>query len=44
LRGDVDGSFAADVGAMDLDTEQPDYLATLTEAHGLSLSQFGVYV
>ena len=44
LRGDVDGSFAAAVGAMDLDTEQPDYLATLTEAHGLSLSQFGVYM
>ena len=30
LRGDVDDSFVAPVDAMDLDTEQPDYLTTLT--------------
>jgi hypothetical protein len=43
LRGDVDGCYAAATGAMDLDTERPDYLTDLSTAHSLNLSQFGVY-
>lgn len=43
LRGDVDGSYAGALGALTLDTSQPDYFLNLSAATGLSLSQFGVY-
>jgi hypothetical protein len=43
LIGDVDGSFAGAAGSQDLDLLQPTYFADLTYAHGLQLSQFGVY-
>ena len=43
LSGDVDGNFDGPFGSLDLDTEQPDYFAELSNAQGLSLSQFGVY-
>ena len=44
LTGDVDGSYAGALGALDLDATQPHYLTTLIGNHTeLSLSQFGVY-
>jgi cyclophilin family peptidyl-prolyl cis-trans isomerase/methionine-rich copper-binding protein CopC len=43
LSGDVDGNFDGPAGSLDLDTEQPDYFLSLSNAQGLSLSQFGVY-
>ena len=42
LSGDVDGSYAGAVGALDLDITQPHYFQDLTTATGLSLSQFGM--
>lgn len=42
LTGDVDGSYAGLIGALDLDTSQPSYFQNLTTATGLSLSQFGL--
>ena len=43
LRGDVDGSYAGAVGALDLDATQPNYFQSLVQVTGLSLTQFGVY-
>jgi len=43
LTGDVDGSCTSAPGAQNLDVLQPTYLTDLTAAHGLSLTQFGVY-
>jgi hypothetical protein len=43
LIGDVDGSFAGMQGSLDLDLLQLTYFVDLTYAHGLQLSQFGVY-
>jgi uncharacterized delta-60 repeat protein len=43
LIGDVDGSFPGAQGGLDLDLLQPTYFADLTSAHGLQLSQFGIY-
>lgn len=43
LSGDVDGSFAGAATAVDLDNTQPTYFTSLTNDHGLNLSQFGVY-
>ena len=43
LNGDVDGSFAGAPESQDLDVQQPTYFVDLTSAHGLQLSQFGVY-
>ena len=44
LRGDVDGSFAGAVDALDLDVQQPGYFAALvTDNTGLNLAQFGIY-
>jgi hypothetical protein len=43
LIGDVDGSFAGASGSQDLDLLQPAYFTDLASAHGLQLSQFGVY-
>ena len=42
LNGDVDGSYAGAVGALDLDATQPNYFHNLATATGLSLSQFGM--
>ena len=42
LSGDVDGSYAGAVGALDLDVTQPHYFQDLTAATHLSLSQFGM--
>jgi hypothetical protein len=43
LIGDVDGSFAGAEGSQHLDLLHPTYFTDLTTAHGLQLSQFGVY-
>jgi Ca2+-binding RTX toxin-like protein len=44
LSGDVDGSFAGAVGALDLDARDTGYFTALVASHqGLNLTQFGVY-
>lgn len=44
LTGDVDGSYAAGLGAQDLDLAQPSYFTNLVAGYPvLSLAQFGVY-
>ena len=44
LRGDVDGSFAGAVGALDLDVTQPGYFGALVNDNiVLNLAQFGIY-
>lgn len=43
LRGDVGGRYAGPVDALDLDAIQPGHLSSLATAHGLNLSQFGIY-
>ena len=40
--GDVDGSYAGAVGAIELDVMQTQYFQNLTTATGLSLSQFAM--
>ena len=42
LSGDVDGSYAGAVGALDLDATQTNYFQNLAAATGFSLSQFGM--
>ena len=43
LSGDVDGSYAGALGALDLDNTQPSYFTALTQSQSLNLSQFGIY-
>jgi hypothetical protein len=42
LKGDVNGSWAAPTGSVDLDVLEPNYFNALTQQYGVPLSQFGV--
>ncbi len=43
LKGDVNGSWAAPTGSVDLDVISPQYFQTLHDQLGLPAAQFGVY-
>lgn len=44
LSGDVDGSFAGAIGALDSDVPDTGNFNTLVNSHqGLNLTQFGIY-
>ena len=43
LKGDVNGSWAAPAGSVDLDVISPQYFTALHDQLGLPVAQFGVY-
>jgi hypothetical protein len=43
LLGDVNGSWAAPAGSVDLDASSPQYFTALHDQLGLPMAQFGIY-